>query len=136
MERLRDIWQRRGAGFTTLIRYGLVGVGQNGLGYAALLGLIFLGLKAWQATIIVYPIAATISFLAHRSISFRVAAAPRQRARFAVVYAAMYLFAVGFAWLQEHLGVPGWAASLTTMVCAAVIMFALLRWWVFRATRG
>lgn len=131
MASIADRWHRLRPQLGTLIRYGLVGAAQNGLAYAALLGLIFLGLKAWQATAILYPVAATVSYVAHRTISFRADAAPRQRLRYGVVYVAMYGAAVGLNWAQERAGVPSWAAALVTMVVSAVAMFALLRWWVF-----
>ena len=116
-----------------LLRYGVVGVAQNGLIYAVTLLLIRLGLKAWQASLILYPIATVISFAANRSWSFgdrthRGTTFPK----YLILYVAVYPAAVMLNWVQEHAGVPSWLASLITLVAGAVGMFLALNRWVFR----
>lgn len=118
-----------------LIRYGAVGIAQNLLMYAITLGFIWWGLKAWQVTALLYPIATTISFAANRSWSFddRV----RRRGdflRYVAVYVAVYPAAIALNWIQETAGVPSWLASLVTLVAGAVAIFCALNYWVFRKT--
>jgi putative flippase GtrA len=116
-----------------LVRYVAVGVTQNGLFYAAILVLIWLGMKAWQATIILYPIAAVISFAANRAWSFADRARHgTQFRKYVFLYVAVYPCAVALNWVQEHVGVPSWLASLATLLAAAGGMFLALNYWVFR----
>ena len=115
------------------LRYAIVGLVQNGLFYAISLVLIFLGLAAWQAVAVFYPLAVAISFTANRSWSFADRGDQRGRFfRYAAIYAAAYPVSVFATWAQESAGVPSWAASLITMISAAVIIFIALNLWVFR----
>jgi putative flippase GtrA len=116
-----------------LARYGMVGVAQNGLAYAATLVLIWLGLKAWQATLILYPVATVLSFIANRAWSFGDRARHgAQFRKYVFLYVAVYPCAVALNWIQEWAGVPSWLASLVTLLAAAAGMFWALNYWVFR----
>jgi putative flippase GtrA len=116
-----------------LLRYGVVGVAQNGLVYAFALGLIWAGLKAWQAALILYPLATAVSFAANRGWSFGDRARePAQLRKYVFLYVAVYPCAVALNWVQEHMGVPSWLASLVTLIAGAVGMFLALNFWVFR----
>lgn len=116
-----------------LIRYGAVGVAQNLATYAIMLGFIWAGLKAWQVTALLYPIATTISFVANRSWSFEDRA--RRRGdffRYVGVYIAVYPAAIALNWVQESMGIPSWMASLITLIIGAIMIFFALNYWVFR----
>ena len=116
-----------------LLRYGVVGVAQNGVADAVSLLLIWLGLKAWQTTVIIYPIATVISLAANRSWSFGDRA--RRGAtihRYVFLYVALYPAAMALNWVQEHADVPSWLASLITILAGAMAMFLALNYWVFR----
>jgi len=116
-----------------LVRYGVVGVAQNGLAYAVTLVLIWLGLKAWQATLILYPVAAILSFAANRAWSFgNRARHGAQFRKYVFLYVAVYPCAVALNWIQERSGVPSWLASLLSLAVASVGMFLALNYWVFR----
>lgn len=116
-----------------LARYGVVGVAQNGAIYAVTLMLIWLGLKAWQAALILYPVAALVSFAANRAWSFGDRARHgAQFRKYVFVYVAVYPCAVALNWAQEHAGVPSWLASLITLLIGAAGMFLALNYWVFR----
>lgn len=117
-----------------LVRYGLVGVGQNGLAYILILLLIWLGLKAWQATLILYPIAAVISFGANRAWAFGDRARHRTQFRkYVFLYVAVYPCAVALNWIQEGAGAPSWLAGLVSLAIASLGLFLALNYWVFRA---
>jgi putative flippase GtrA len=116
-----------------LIRFGTVGAAQNGLAYAVTLLLIWMGLKAWQAALILYPVAALLSFAANRAWAFSDRARHgAQFRRYVLLYVAVYPCAVALNWIQERMAVPSWLASLTTLLAAAAGMFMALNYWVFR----
>jgi putative flippase GtrA len=123
----------RNGDIRALARYGVVGVTQNGAIYAVTLALIWLGLKAWQAALILYPIATLISFAANRTWSFGGRARHgTQFQKYIFVYVVVYPCAVALNWVQEHAGVHSWLASLITLLIGAAGMFLALNYWVFR----
>jgi putative flippase GtrA len=124
------LWRRD---IGSVVRYAVVGLAQNAAFYAVTLVLLRFGLMAWQATIILYPIATVLSFLANRSWSF----ANRERSgsqfrKYVLLYVAVYPAAIFLNWVQETGGVPSWLASLITIGVAAGAMFVVLNSWVFR----
>ena len=120
-----------------LQRYVLVGLAQNGLFYGAVLFLLWCGLRAWQATIILYPVAVLTSFLINRRWSF---GQPEmhgpQLQRYVLVYVVAYFSTIMLNWAQERAGVPSWLAGLITMAIMVGVIFAALNWWVFRERRN
>jgi putative flippase GtrA len=123
----------RSSNLVSLQRYVLVGLTQNGLFYGALLLLLWCGLRAWQATVMLYPGAVLISFLVNRRWSF----AGRKMSggqlhRYIIVYVAAYFTAIFLNWTQEKVGITSWLAGLITMAIMAGVLFAALNWWVFR----
>jgi putative flippase GtrA len=123
----------RSSNLVSLQRYVLVGLTQNGLFYGAMLLLFWCGLRAWQATIILYPVAVLISFLVNRHWSFgQREMHGRALHRYIAVYIGAYFSAIFLNWIQEHGGVPSWLASLITMAIMVGVIFAALNWWVFR----
>src|SRR4029078_7863031 len=102
--------------FASLMRYGVVGIVLNALFYGFALVLLYLHFAAWQATLMLYPVAVVLSFIANRLWSF----AGRKRTRtefqkYLLVYAVTSPIAVSLTWAQERAGVPSWLASLTTL---------------------
>lgn len=119
--------------FRALIRYGVVGVGQNLASYAVILVLLTLGVQAWQAMVVLYPVAVLVTFLINRGWSFQGRDRhPAQLARYVIVYVVSYPLAVAMVWALERGGTPGWAASAIAIVAAAIWMFGLMNLWVFR----
>ncbi|KAA9383090.1 GtrA family protein [Neorhizobium galegae] len=116
-----------------VIRFGIVGLVQNFLSYGVVLILIWIGLAAWQAVLIVNPVAVALTFFVNRSWSFSGAEKERGQGRkYVIVYALAYLFAVSFTWAQETAGIPSWLTVIITTVTAALAVYVCLRLFVFR----
>jgi len=113
-------------------RYAVVGLLQNGISYCFLLLLISFGWLAWQAILVLTPIAMIVSYLANRSWTFEGSGKnPRQFIKYVATYAVSYLGAVSLTWAQEAAGVSSWAAALITTVTAAFALFLVLNFWIF-----
>jgi putative flippase GtrA len=119
-----------------LFRYGVVGIGQNLVAYAATLGLMAAGLAAWQATAVVYPLATLMSFVANKLWSFQ--KRPKstgQFIRFVTAYILVYPIATGITWGLVAAGVDPRLATLASIGGSAVILFIVLTLWVFPKER-
>lgn len=114
------------------LRYGAVGIAQNGFSYLLILLMLRQGWAAWQAFLILNPIIVVLTFLIHRYWTFEGRVRRTwQPARYGIVYGSTYFFAVAFTWLQEAIGVQSWLASLITIGVAACGLFLVLNRWVF-----
>jgi putative flippase GtrA len=123
----------RSKSFVSLVKYVVVGISQNSIFYAMMLLLLWCGLSAWQATIVLYPVAVFASFLLNRYWSFSGRnMRARQLHRYVTIYLVTYFLTVFLNWIQEREGVPPWLAILVTMVLTAGAVFATLNYWVFR----
>ena len=118
-----------------VVRFAVVGVLQNAIAYAASLALVWLGLAAWQAVLLLNPISVAVTFFVNRSWSFSGANSVRgQGWKYAAVYAASYLFAISFTWAQEASGVPSWLAIIVTTGIASIAVYLSLSFFVFPNT--
>lgn len=114
------------------LRFATVGAAQNAAFYGLGLVMLWLGLRAWQVTAVSYPAATLVSFLANRRWSFaRRARGPKSLQKYVILYTAMYPAAVATTRLQELIGLPGWLATLNTMVAAVFVLFISMNFWVF-----
>lgn len=119
------------------LRYAIVGVTLNASIYGVTLVLLWLKFAAWQALMLVYPVAVALSFAMNRAWSFGDRnQSPRQFRNYVLVYVIVYPLAIAFTWAQEHAGVPSWFASLITMGLAALAIFFALNFWVFEKKQG
>jgi putative flippase GtrA len=117
-------------------RYAVVGILQNAILYCLTLMLLWLGWRAWQAMLLLYPVGVAASFAVNRLWSFGDRARTKgQFGKYLLVYAAAYPFAVLFTRTEEQLGMPSWLASLGAMVVTAAILFLVLNNWVFGRDR-
>jgi putative flippase GtrA len=115
------------------IRYAIIGVLQNAAFYSVLLVLISFGWYAWQALIVVTPIATAVTFWANRAWTFSGRARNKgQILRYLLVYLLNYIFSIFLALAQETLGVPSWLASLNIVILAVISIYLALNFWVFR----
>jgi len=113
-------------------RYAIVGLLQNGISYSLLLFLILLGWQAWQAVLVLSPIAMVFSFFANRTWTFGSSdKKPGQFKKYMITCALSYLGSVCFTWVQEAIGIPSWAAALTTTGVVAVAVYLVLNSLIF-----
>jgi putative flippase GtrA len=117
-------------------RFGIVGLAQNATCYALTLVLVWAGLAAWQAVLLVNPIAVAVTFFVHRGWSFSDTGAKGQWWKYAVTYVLAYIYAVLFTWAQESVGIPSWLAIVVTTITAAGAIYVSLRLFVFRDNPG
>ena len=54
-----------------LVRYGVVGLTPNAVGYGIYLLMTYLGVEPNLTVIICYPIATVVGFIAHKKVSFQ-----------------------------------------------------------------
>lgn len=117
-----------------LLRYGLVGVASNGLGYLAYLGMTALGLPPKLTMTGLYATATAIAFFGNRSFTFddggRIGPAAL---RFIAVYAAGWVVNLTILIIfVDHLGHPHWLVQGIAILVVAVLLFGLQRRFVFR----
>jgi putative flippase GtrA len=116
-----------------IVRYGVVGIMNNLLGYCIYLAVTFLGLDPKLTVTLLYPIGAIAGYFGHSKYSFAYKGkslwAP---VRYAVAHIASYgvnVLMLYFFW--ERLGYPHQLIqALSIFVCAGVL-FVLFRYFVF-----
>lgn len=115
-----------------LLRYGIVGVTQNGAAFLANLALISIGLPAWIAVLIVTPAAILATFYANRLWSFSDRKTSEGQIRkYIAVYGTAWAVMGALVWALERGGIPAPAAILLAMATNAVGIFLALNTWVF-----
>jgi putative flippase GtrA len=125
-----------------LVRYGLVGAVNTGIGLAVILGLEF-GLKASPvlANAAGYAVGFAVGFLLNRGFVFRSeagvsVAGPRYLAAVAACYGLNLLVLQGLRAVLPTGDLPHAAAQLCAMGTYTVTLFALSRYWVFAGGRS
>lgn len=118
------------------IRYVLVGLGLNTAFYAAYLLLTWRMMGSEAAMTITFSIGVLLSFLAHRSVTFRHRgdrlAALR---RFLACYAVLYLVNFTALWMfADRMGIPHQVVQGCMALVVALLAFIVQKYWVFRAT--
>lgn len=126
-----------------IIRYGVVGILNNLLGYLIYLLITYLGLDPKVAITLLYPIGVATAYFGHSKYSF--AGHPRSNhtaLRYLLAHAIGY--AVNFVMLLvlvDHLGYPHQAIQGAAIFVVAGVLFLMFRYFVFpqrgpAATRG
>jgi putative flippase GtrA len=121
------------------VRFGAVGLFQNGLNVAVFALATALGLQYRAAAVVAGLLAFLVSFLLNRRWTFTGQAAPagRQGVRYLLVFAAA--IALGLVLLTlfvELTGIPAVAAQVAAIVIVAPLSFLVQRTWVFRRPVG
>ncbi|MGB3739096.1 MAG: GtrA family protein [Pontixanthobacter sp.] len=119
------------------MRFGVVGVVQNGVSVILLIALTRIGLAPWQAFAIVFPLAILGTYWLNSRWTF----AGRTRSRmtpiaYIATYGVTYVFTIGASYLLEWAGVAHWANVLVTIVAAGILSYVLLDLSVFRRTEA
>jgi putative flippase GtrA len=124
-----------------LVRYGLVGAVNTGIGLAVILGLEF-GLKASPvlANAAGYAVGFAVGFLLNRGFVFRsqagvASAGPRYVVAVAACYGLNLLVLQGLQARLPPSDLARAAAQLCAMGAYTVTLFALSRYWVFAGGR-
>jgi putative flippase GtrA len=122
------------SGIAQVLRYGIVGLGSNGLGYILYLGLTALDMPPKLAMSLLYMVGVLQTFVFNKSWTFRYAGRGRLAFR---RHIALYAFGYGLNLLLMALFIDtlGWAhqwvmAGLVLLM--AVFFFAGQKFWVFR----
>ena len=125
------------------VRFAVVGLATNALGYGAYLFLTHTGVGPKLAMTIVYGAAVLQSFVLNKSWSFQFNDAATAKvaptfARYFIVYGLGYVVnLLGLVLLVERMRVPHQLAQGVMIVVVAFMLFVAQRYWVFAArTRG
>lgn len=118
-----------------VLRFGLVGLATNAVGFAIYLGLTQLGVPPMLAMSVVYGAGVLQGFWANRRWTFRFQGAGWPAlARYCAAYAIGYLINLGSLYvLVERLGHPHAFVQAAMVFVVAALLFVLQRYWVFRA---
>jgi putative flippase GtrA len=116
-----------------LLRYGIVGVGSNGVLYLCYLFLTAHGVGPKTAMTMLYVIGVLQSFVFNRSWTFgHRGSVPVSLAKYAACYATGYLFNWAMLFLLvDRAGLPHRPVQAILVLATAVILYLLQRFWVF-----
>lgn len=115
------------------IRYGVIGLSLNAAGYAAYLLLTHTVMGSRAAMTLVYFSFVLIGFVLNRRITFRFDGDNGSALmRFFGAYAIGYVINFAGLWLLvDHYGIGHEIAQLEIGLVLVVVLFLLLRYWVF-----
>lgn len=118
------------------IRFVLVGLGLNAVLYATYLLLTRWVMGFESAMTIIFSVGVLLSFLAHRSVTFRHRSdAFTALRRFLACYAILYLVNFIALWLfADRMGIPHQLVQGCMALVVALVAFIVQKYWVFRAT--
>lgn len=119
-----------------LIRYGIVGLSQNAVGYGLYLLLTWWGLDPKLVVGICYPLAMLVSFLGNRKYTFDhqggMAAAG---VRYILAHAGGYAINLGLLYVCVDIyGMPHQLVQLAAIFLVAAFLFITFKLYVFRNT--
>jgi putative flippase GtrA len=116
------------------VRFGVVGLLQNGLNLAVFAVTTALGVQYRIAAVLAALVALVVSFVLNRRWTFTGQTIPagRQGVRYGLVFAAAVALGVGLLTLFVEAGVPEVAAQAAAIVVVAPLSFLVQRRWVFR----
>lgn len=103
--------------FNALVRFGVVGVFQNGLSLILILVVLRMGLEPWQVFALTFPISVTFTYWLNSRWSF--AGRSRRKAApvaYAGVYVAAYFLSIWTSYGLQLLGVQGWLNAVITIL--------------------
>ena len=116
-----------------IIRYGVVGVLNNLLGYCIYLVITYFWLDPKVAISLLYPIGATTAYFGHSKYSFSYSGT-KKRALWRYIVAHFISYGANYLMLYvlwERLGFPHQAVQAAAIFICAGILFVLMRYFVF-----
>ena len=119
-----------------LLRYGLIGVATNLIGYLIYLAITYAGMEPKLAMSLLYLVGTSIGFYLNRSWTFAHEGSSLAGAyRFACVYFAGYLLNLLVLYVfVDRIGYPHQWVQAGAILLVAVFLFTCLKWWVFPAS--
>ncbi|WP_076998634.1 GtrA family protein [Variovorax sp. KK3] len=116
-----------------VVRYGVVGVLNNLLGYLIYLLVTWLWLDPKVAVTLMYPIGAVTAYFGHARYSFAYSGRTSHGLlRYAIAHVIGYGVNVGMLYvLSDRLGYPHQAVQAAAIVVVAGILYLLFRYFVF-----
>ena len=117
-----------------LLRYGIVGLMSNAMGYALYLGLTYMGIGPKFAMSLLYALGILQTFVFNKRWSFRHEGVHGQAfIRYGVTYGIGYLINLSALFLLvDWLGYPHQIVQAGLIVIIAIFLFMLQKFWVFR----
>ena len=117
----------------SILRYGIVGVASNLLGYLVYLLITYLGVDFKVAMTFLYALATVFSYLGNRQWTFSY--------KGSVIFSSLrYMFAYGLGYLinlailivmVDRMGYPHQLAQAIAFIVVALFLFGTLRYFVF-----
>lgn len=125
---------RLAANALPLIRYGLVGLVVNMLGYLVYLGVTWLGVSPKITVTLFYPVAVLSGYFLHARYSFGYQGKTRTGlVRYGLAHVVGYLTNIGLLFLFVDLfGYPHEAVQLVAIFIVAGQLFLIFRFFVFK----
>lgn len=121
-----------------ILRYGIIGLASNGLGYLAYLGLTGLGMPPKATMTGLYATATAIAFFGNRTLTFGHDGCIGLAAfRFALVYLAGWVLNLTLLFVfVDFLGHPHWLVQGIAILIVAAILYLLQLCFVFPAANN
>lgn len=119
--------------FIQLIRFGIVGVASNALGFVWYLLLTWLGIGPKTAMSVLFLIGTLQTFVFNKRWSFQYGGTDRLvLVRYLAAYGAGYLLNLAMLIvLVDYAGYPHVAVQAVMIIMVAAMMFLLQKFWVF-----
>lgn len=119
-----------------LVRYGVIGVLQNGIAYVLYLLLTWTGIDPKVVVGVTYPIAMLVSFLGNKKYTFAYKGKITGAGfRFIIAHAVSYALNLGMLYiLVDKMGYPHQLVQLAAIFVCAGFLFISLKFFVFRST--
>lgn len=117
-----------------VVRYGMVGVLNNLLGYLIYLLITWLWLDPKVAVTLMYPIGAVTAYFGHSRYSFAYSGrTSRGILRYAIAHLIGYGANIGMLYVfSDRLGFPHQLVQALAIVAVAGILYLMFRYFVFR----
>lgn len=119
-----------------LLRYAVVGLVSNALGYAVYLLITHLGIAPKITVTLLYVVTAALAYFGNRRLTFQSSGHMlRPALRYVLAHGVGYLINIGLlALFADRLGIPHQWVQLAAVFIVAGFMFCALRWFVFADT--
>lgn len=119
--------------FVQLVRYGVVGIAQNSVGYGIYLLFTWLGFDPKLVVAVCYPCAMLVSFLGNKKFTFNFTGGWQgSGVRFILAHAVSYAINLGMIYiLTDKMGYPHQLVQAAAIFVCAGFLFVALKFFVF-----